>query len=81
MAPYFIERDGVMFTVNMRILGAMCRSFRISLGVTQKEIARDIDCGQENVSAFENGRNRNCVILLWYVNKGFDLGGYGSWIQ
>lgn len=51
-------------------LGQRCAEYRRGLGVTQQQIADELDYTVYNVSAFENGRNRNSKILAWYLNHG-----------
>lgn len=54
-----------------KICGEYCAKFRKDvLGITQEQLAKELDYSQENISAFENGRNANNVIFLWYVKKG-----------
>lgn len=52
------------------VIGGVCKAFRMSLGVTQTDVAKDLGYSLENVSSFENGRNDNYRILLWYMSKG-----------
>ena len=54
-----------------KICGEVCATFRREiLNMTQKDVAEDLSYSQENISAFENGRNANNAIFLWYVHKG-----------
>ena len=54
-----------------RVCGDLCRRYRQEvLKVTQKEAAEELEYTQENISAFENGRNSNNIIFMWYVRKG-----------
>ena len=51
--------------------GKICARFRSDvLLMTQENVALELDYSQENISAFENGRNNNFLILEWYVKKG-----------
>lgn len=51
--------------------GNVCAEFRKSvLNMTQQEVAEELNYSQENISAFEKGRNYNNQIFLWYVKKG-----------
>lgn len=51
--------------------GELCARFRKEiLNITQEDVAKELDYSQENISAFENGRNANSLIFLWYVRKG-----------
>ena len=51
--------------------GELCATFRKDvLHITQEQVAEELDYSQENISAFENGRNANANILFWYLKKG-----------
>lgn len=56
--------------LNMRLIGARCKAYRMSLGYYQADVAKFLDYSKENISAFENGRNDNLRILLWYILHG-----------
>lgn len=58
-------------TVN-RFLGASCQYYRVSKGMMQIDVANGTGYSIENVSAFENGRNNNAIIFLWYVRQGLN---------
>lgn len=51
-------------------LGMICKAYRKSQGFHQHDVAREIGCSIKNISAFENGRNRNYEILMCYVRRG-----------
>ena len=52
-----------------KINNELCKRFRQEqLKVTQQDVAEEYS--QENSSAFENGRNGNVVIFMWYVKNG-----------
>lgn len=54
-----------------KINNELCKKFRQEqLKVTQKDVAEELNFSQENISAFENGRNGNVVIFMWYVKNG-----------
>ena len=57
----------------LRLIGDKCREHRKSLGLTQKDIAKELGYTSENISSFENGRNDNSRILLWYLSNGVVL--------
>lgn len=61
--------------ISVELIGDVCRDFRKELGYFQIDVARDTNYSLENVSAFENGRNDNSRILLWYIAHGltFDM--------
>lgn len=65
-------------------IGEYCKFFRINeLNLTQFDVAKQLGYSKENISSFENGRNDNVVIFLWYVNKGLfsyiDINMIGEW--
>ena len=43
------------------------------LKMTQSEVANELGYTRTNISEFENGRNRNFGIFLWYIGKGLPL--------
>ena len=53
-------------------IGGICKAYRISNRIKQSEVAESVGCSIENVSSFENGRNNNCRIFLWYLAHGLD---------
>lgn len=58
----------------MKRIGSRCRDYRLNvLGLKQSDVADEIGYSKESVSAFENGRNNNAVILMYYINHGLDL--------
>lgn len=59
--------------LNMKQLGIICKKYRKRSGYYQIHVANDTEYSVENISAFENGRNDNCRILLWYIEHGLTL--------
>ena len=59
--------------LNLKYIGQKCQIYRQSMGYRQCEVARDTGYSIENISAFENGRNDNLIIFLWYLDKGFSI--------
>lgn len=54
-----------------KINNELCKKFRQEqLKVTQEDVAKELGYSQENISAFENGRNGNVIIFMWYVKEG-----------
>ena len=51
-------------------VGRTCKEYRESINLYQYDVAKDVGCSKENVSAFERGKNNNASILLWYIAKG-----------
>ena len=39
--------------------------------VTQKQVADDLGCTIQLVSAFENGKTNNAIMLIYYIKKGW----------
>jgi len=60
--------------IDLKILGQKCRSLRKSLNVRQYEVANETGYTVKSISAFENGRVNNAIILLWYINHGLEGG-------
>ena len=57
----------------LKTIGNNCREWRLKKGYRQIDVARDTKYSIENVSAFENGRNDNYRIFVWYLKKGIPL--------
>lgn len=58
--------------VDLKLLGKMCKKYRIEIGYLQSDVAKETGYTSENISSFETGRNDNAKILLWYLSKGLD---------
>ncbi len=55
----------------LKHIGAKCKEFRTeTLNMTQKEVAQVLGYSPYTISWFENGRNDNCEIFLFYVKHG-----------
>lgn len=64
-----IDKKNIMFWV-----GLNCQEFRRTKTLyTQADVAKDLGYSVENVSAFENSRNDNMRILMWYILHGMDI--------
>ena len=59
--------------INLKDLGLRCKRFRVSHGYFQSHVADETGYTTENISAFENGRNDNSRILLWYIAHGMTI--------
>ncbi len=59
--------------MDLRTLGRICQKYRERLGYFQHDVAEEISCSKENVSAFECGRNNNALILYWYIKNGLTI--------
>ncbi len=55
--------------MDMRKIGEMCKSARVEHGYTLVEAGTQMGYDFSTVWGFENGRNDNYIILLWYVTK------------
>lgn len=52
----------------------LCKNYRMNiLKMTQSDVAKELGYTRTNISEFENGRNRNFTIFLWYIKKGLPL--------
>lgn len=52
----------------------LCKNYRMTeLKMTQADVANELGYTRTNISEFENGRNRNFAIFLWYIKKGLPL--------
>lgn len=54
-------------------IGRKCANFRRLIGYSQQQVADELGYSRTNISMFENGRNYNMVILLWYLKRGLEL--------
>lgn len=57
----------------LKEVGQRCKKFRVESGYYQTDVARDLGYSLENISSFENGRNDNAIILLWYIMHGMPI--------
>ena len=56
---------------NITPLAIMGGANRRQAKVKQSEVAKELGYSLENISAFENGRNNNAEILLYYIKRGW----------
>lgn len=64
-----MDKKNVMFHV-----GLNCQKFRKSkTSYSQPMVAKELGFSVENISSFENSRNDNYYILLWYLRKGMSI--------
>ena len=75
-----MDKKNVMFHV-----GLNCQTFRRNkTNYSQSMVAKELGFSIENISSFENSRNDNYYILLWYLSKGMTikelLEGLEEWI-
>lgn len=57
----------------LKVIGKYCKEYRQRLELKQVDVSKATGYSLENVAAFEQGRNDNVRIFMWYVNKGLDL--------
>lgn len=55
---------------NLKTIGHECKRLRRSLNITQDVVAKETGYTSKSISAFENGRVNNALILLWYIRHG-----------
>lgn len=55
------------------MLGKICKKYRKKINKTLSDVAFDTGYSIANISKFENNKNYNYLILLWYVENGLDL--------
>lgn len=58
--------------ISLREMGQRCKQFRVEHGFYQIDVAYETGYSVENISSFENGRNDNARILLWYFVHGMN---------
>lgn len=54
-------------------LAERCKNLRISLNLTQADVARDLGFTRQSVNNFEHGKTWSYVILTWYIDRGLTL--------
>ena len=54
-------------------IGRKCANFIRSIGYYQQHVAKELGYSRTNISMFENGKNYNMTILLWYLKRGLEL--------
>lgn len=57
----------------LKELGQKCAYIRRLKGKTQVQVAIDTGYSPEVISSFENGRNNNCKIFIWYLRQLTDI--------
>ena len=50
-----------------------CKRWRIANNIPITDVAIDTDYTKENIIKFEQGKNNNMTILLWYILNGMDV--------
>ena len=62
--------------IDTYVMGQTCKELRVELGITQQQVADETGYSYRNISSFENGRNNNACILLWYISHGYTIRDY-----
>ena len=57
---------------DLKMLGVQCKRLRRILDIKQTQVAIETGYSVKTISAFENGRINNALILLWYINHGLN---------
>lgn len=70
-----IACNGARHFVGRRLLmlGTICKNYRKKIKKKLSDVAYDTGYSIANISKFENDKNYNYLILLWYVENGLDL--------
>ena len=59
--------------MNTSTIGQKCANFRRLIGISQQQVADELGYTRTNISMFENDKNYNMVILLWYLKRGLEI--------
>ena len=59
--------------MNSLTIGQKCANFRRLIGISQQQVADELGYTRTNISMFENGKDYNMTILLWYLKRGLKL--------
>lgn len=57
-------------------IGYLCKRWRIGNEYNLSQVAEDTNYSQDNIIKFEQGKNNNLNIFLWYVEHGFEVKKY-----
>ena len=64
-----MDKKNTMFRV-----GLNCQTFRRNkTNYSQPMVAKELGFSVENISSFENSRNDNYYILIWYLQHGMTI--------
>lgn len=64
-----VDKKNIMFHV-----GLNCQTFRKNkTNYSQPMVAKELGFSVENISSFENSRNDNYYILIWYLQHGMTI--------
>lgn len=62
-------------------IGSVCRKYRLEKGYRLRDVADDLNYSIRNVCAFEQGRNDNGRILLWYFKHGITIDHFTKGVE
>ena len=59
--------------VYKRKIGKICRDYRMTIGYSQGDVAKECNVTRGAVSRFENEGRNNFSVFMWYVEHGLDI--------
>lgn len=59
--------------MDLKTIGANCRKWRVSSGISQKEMADITGCTQSTISKFEQGKLNNALFMVFYLKLGMKV--------
>lgn len=59
--------------VNKELLEEKCVKLRHEKNLSLEDVARVTGNSVENIQSFEQGRNKNALILIWYLKTGLEI--------
>lgn len=59
--------------LSLKQLGHICKLARLRAGYTQQNVADILNYSVSTISAFENGRLNNALLLVWYFSHGLSI--------
>ena len=57
-------------------IGYLCKRWRIGNEYNLSQVAEDTGYSQDNIIKFEQGKNNNLLIFVWYAMHGFEIRKY-----
>lgn len=62
-------------------IGQICKKMRERKKKTQLQVSIELGYCVENISSFENGRNDNVRIFLWYLNNCIEMSDFEKFVN
>ena len=59
--------------VNKELLEEKCVKLRHEKNLSLEDVARITDNSVDKIQSFEQGRNKNALILIWYLKTGLEI--------